>query len=371
MRIAASRRSQNNSRHLAIPPRVIQLLCYILFGLCYFYVLFLSDCATYTHSSASIDDKVSNIKILRSLPHLKAINTLRRFERQITKQKKRKGRDDILSKEHSSTSSKLNSTIPSHAANQASHGDNATTLSIAEIMGPVFGLVLLSLSCRCLLAALIFRQQNQIVEFTVDFLGQMQQSRRDRPRNQRISFWEAFRTIPMRNNSQSQSSRPQRNQNNQLFANMVRRLNQQRTENGARPLSMESVALLFRDRRLDFSGNDYEALWGFQEENGNAPSHSSILREQGASEEDIARNPVRLLEDGDDLIHIANNMESVDLESAVEGSEKKCSICLEHFRREEMVRTLPCFHSYHANCIDPWLRSNSTCPICKHDIMNH
>jgi len=369
MRIAASRTAHNNSRHLAIPPRVIQLLCYIIFGLCYVYVLFLSDCATYTHTSASIDDKTSNIKILRSLPHLRVINTLRHFERQIANQKKTKGSDNLLRIEHNSTSSILNSTISSHAVNHTSHEDNTTTLSIAEILWPVFGLVLLSLSCRCLLAALIFRQQNQIVEFSVDSSGQIQQSRRDRPRYQRISFWQAFRTIPMRN--RAQSSRPQRNQNNQLFTNMVRRLNQQRIENGARPLSMQTVALLFRDRRQNFSGNDYEALWGFQEENGNAPSHSSHSREQGASEENIARNPVRLLEDGDDLIHTDNDIDNVDLESPVEAVEKKCSICLENFRRGEMIRTLPCFHSYHANCIDPWLRSKSTCPICKHDIINH
>jgi hypothetical protein len=157
------------------------------------------------------------------------------------------------------------------------------------------------------------------------------------------------------------------------MTNLVNQLNQQRVTNGVRPLSIESAALLFRNNRQNFSGNDYEALWGFQEENGNALSNSpNSISQQGASDQDIARNPVRFLEEGDGLIRIHNvNHSSVnsDLENDAEAEEKRCSICLENFYREEMVRTLPCFHSYHANCIDPWLRSKSTCPICKQDII--
>ncbi|KAI4304632.1 hypothetical protein MLD38_040112 [Melastoma candidum] len=42
-----------------------------------------------------------------------------------------------------------------------------------------------------------------------------------------------------------------------------------------------------------------------------------------------------------------------------------CSICLEQVSRGELVRSLPCFHQFHANCIDPWLRQQGTCPVCK------
>ena len=47
---------------------------------------------------------------------------------------------------------------------------------------------------------------------------------------------------------------------------------------------------------------------------------------------------------------------------------RTCPICLEEFRPGQERRTLPCLHGFHKECIDHWLRSHSTCPICKYDI---
>lgn len=45
--------------------------------------------------------------------------------------------------------------------------------------------------------------------------------------------------------------------------------------------------------------------------------------------------------------------------------ELTCSVCLEQVNVGELIRSLPCMHQYHANCIDPWLRQQGTCPVCK------
>jgi len=43
-----------------------------------------------------------------------------------------------------------------------------------------------------------------------------------------------------------------------------------------------------------------------------------------------------------------------------------CAICLCAYREGQYVRKLlPCGHTYHAGCLDPWLRLSSTCPVCR------
>ncbi|GLJ39534.1 hypothetical protein SUGI_0807840 [Cryptomeria japonica] len=52
------------------------------------------------------------------------------------------------------------------------------------------------------------------------------------------------------------------------------------------------------------------------------------------------------------------------LKSQAKGSE--CTVCLSDFGDDEMVRLLPkCSHAFHPECIDMWLCSHTTCPICR------
>ena len=50
---------------------------------------------------------------------------------------------------------------------------------------------------------------------------------------------------------------------------------------------------------------------------------------------------------------------------------QKCVICLEKYEINDEVRTLPCFHIFHKECIDHWFKAgNDSCPICKNKINN-
>ncbi|GMI73897.1 TOXICOS EN LEVADURA 4 [Hibiscus trionum] len=43
-----------------------------------------------------------------------------------------------------------------------------------------------------------------------------------------------------------------------------------------------------------------------------------------------------------------------------------CAVCLSKFEPEDQLRLLPlCCHAFHAQCIDTWLSSNQTCPLCR------
>lgn len=44
----------------------------------------------------------------------------------------------------------------------------------------------------------------------------------------------------------------------------------------------------------------------------------------------------------------------------------ECAVCLCEFEEAEKGRLLPkCNHSFHTECIDMWLHSHSTCPLCR------
>lgn len=46
-----------------------------------------------------------------------------------------------------------------------------------------------------------------------------------------------------------------------------------------------------------------------------------------------------------------------------------CSVCLSEFQDGESIRLLPkCSHAFHIPCIDTWLKSHSTCPLCRASI---
>ncbi|KDP21324.1 hypothetical protein JCGZ_21795 [Jatropha curcas] len=43
-----------------------------------------------------------------------------------------------------------------------------------------------------------------------------------------------------------------------------------------------------------------------------------------------------------------------------------CAVCLCEFSEKDNLRLLPsCSHAFHIDCIDTWLLSNSTCPLCR------
>lgn len=45
--------------------------------------------------------------------------------------------------------------------------------------------------------------------------------------------------------------------------------------------------------------------------------------------------------------------------------EDECVVCLEEFKRGDILVHLPCLHRFHWTCVVPWIEANSHCPCCR------
>ncbi|XP_059314754.1 RING-H2 finger protein ATL57 isoform X4 [Lycium ferocissimum] len=56
----------------------------------------------------------------------------------------------------------------------------------------------------------------------------------------------------------------------------------------------------------------------------------------------------------------------VTYRGAAEHLIEDCPICLAEFEVNELVRLIPyCRHVFHQQCLDTWLASHVTCPLCR------
>ncbi|XP_062598161.1 uncharacterized protein LOC134259570 [Saccostrea cucullata] len=90
-----------------------------------------------------------------------------------------------------------------------------------------------------------------------------------------------------------------------------------------------------------FSSNDFEDLLSIAELLGD-------VKPKGISSEEVTLLPEK-------KFHANNKMTS-------------CSICMCDYILNERLKILPCFHEFHGECIEKWIVTNATCPICRVEV---
>lgn len=217
--------------------------------------------------------------------------------------------------------------------------------------------------------------------------------------NEKITFWvsillsfftwlllmQMFRCIRLlmlsrRSHSDAlRSSTTARNRNTTIAMLQLMMMNRAITQGSLNPAQagLESLATRLRLAMLqrDFTGDDYEMLQQLDEVRFGGMG--SAVRNRGATEQGIQRLPVHTVTQeevaqqdqarGDVIVESTFNSTvstNPDIESV--SSDQRCAICLGSYCVGEEVKTLLCLHKFHSQCIDPWLRSNAVCPICKY-----
>lgn len=85
-----------------------------------------------------------------------------------------------------------------------------------------------------------------------------------------------------------------------------------------------------------------QALWDLAEQNGD-------VGERGLNKDEINVLPTSKFTQKS-----ASTSSQSDQGAVSEDAE--CRVCLSQFKRNETLRTLPCLHRFHRNCIDNWIK---------------
>jgi len=60
--------------------------------------------------------------------------------------------------------------------------------------------------------------------------------------------------------------------------------------------------------------------------------------------------------------------EEVNEKNLKDYEKQECTICKDIFKLKEHAITMPCEHSFHEDCLLPWLKKHNSCPICRHEL---
>lgn len=63
-------------------------------------------------------------------------------------------------------------------------------------------------------------------------------------------------------------------------------------------------------------------------------------------------------------IYCSKECKRIDWKYHREECKKECHLCSEMYSCKEK-KILYCKHSFHKSCIDKWLKTNDTCPLCR------
>lgn len=103
--------------------------------------------------------------------------------------------------------------------------------------------------------------------------------------------------------------------------------------------------------------------------NNNSSSSSSIIHPRNSRNQDPSTLP-QCSERGL-KINVEDKLIVILFDEDLYAEDSMCCVCLKEFEINEKLHQIPaCQHMFHGDCIQNWLYSNTTCPLCRCSVVN-
>jgi len=145
-------------------------------------------------------------------------------------------------------------------------------------------------------------------------------------------------------NSRNNSQNSYRHSNNNIFETLTNRRRPRTTSS-----LLDMIFGLLRDRNTEESNME------------------SIINMIMANDNNRYGNPPASKE-------AVSNLEKVKIDEEKLNKLRKnsncenCSVCKDDFELEQEIVNLPCKHSFHEDCLTPWLTERNSCPTCRFEL---
>jgi len=116
-------------------------------------------------------------------------------------------------------------------------------------------------------------------------------------------------------------------------------------------------------KESDSSENDDESCKQGARSNGNDAVANYHKTESTKKDDDFNEKDTASSENV--AMHSTNVVESSANDADTESVPTHCSICLEMFDQDRVLKQLPCSHVFHVACLSDWLRNHKSCPLCR------
>lgn len=191
-------------------------------------------------------------------------------------------------------------------------------------------------------------EQPQTDEATAKLIEQLElEGRSEEEINLHLSYIHDNRTSvapPSPSPSPSPSTPPPANGSTNVFAKLLREVQQ-----------------VFKEEPIEYYYYDENDTQGLTVCISTAPFYGAPPPDMDMSFEELASlEPVYV---GSKCI---NNLPTcIHDGTPLPGEQTTCPVCLCAFEEGESLKSLPCVHFYHKDCIDSWLLVGHACPVCK------